>query len=309
MRTSREDGQTLVLSVLFLTVLLGMAAVVLDVGSWYRVDRAAQATADAAALAGAQALPGDPARAVALATEYAEKNGGAAGLKTTLSTKWVPNDTIRVEVTRPAEGFFSKVVGIDSVTVGARAAARTALIGEARYVAPIVVNEQHPMLQCTPSICHDETELTYHQLKSKTSSDGAGSFGFINLTGTSDNPGTSELGEWIRRGFDRHMKLGDYYARTGNAFSSSNIGDLLDARIGSDLLFPVYRTLDESGSNAQYEIVGWVVFHLTGLDLHGTNEKLFGYFKEAIWHGVQASGGGGPAGPVPLGARAVELVE
>ena len=57
MRIRSTQGQATVLTVVFLVVLLGMAALVLDVGSWYRAKRAAQSTADAAALAGAQALP------------------------------------------------------------------------------------------------------------------------------------------------------------------------------------------------------------------------------------------------------------
>ena len=59
MRARSDHGQATVLTVVFLVVLLGMAALVLDIGSWYRADRATQSTADAAALAGAQALPGD----------------------------------------------------------------------------------------------------------------------------------------------------------------------------------------------------------------------------------------------------------
>ena len=57
MRTRSDKGQATVLTLVFLVVLLGMAALVLDVGSWYRADRAVQSTADAAALAGAQKLP------------------------------------------------------------------------------------------------------------------------------------------------------------------------------------------------------------------------------------------------------------
>jgi hypothetical protein len=41
---SSESGQVVVLLVAFVPVLLGAAAMVLDVGSWYRADRAAQAT-------------------------------------------------------------------------------------------------------------------------------------------------------------------------------------------------------------------------------------------------------------------------
>ena len=72
----RERGQAAVLTVVFMIVLLGMAAAVLDVGSWYKEDRELQATMDAAALAGAQALPDDTAEASALAEQYSTTNGG-----------------------------------------------------------------------------------------------------------------------------------------------------------------------------------------------------------------------------------------
>ena len=73
MSSRRHDcGQAAVVTVLFLVVLLGMAAAVLDVGSWYREDRKLQATMDAAALAAAQALPDDPGAADALAQTPAQ---------------------------------------------------------------------------------------------------------------------------------------------------------------------------------------------------------------------------------------------
>ena len=62
-RHKQSSGQAYVITILFLAVLLAMAAAVLDIGSWYRADRSLQATVDAAALAGAQALPDGTASA------------------------------------------------------------------------------------------------------------------------------------------------------------------------------------------------------------------------------------------------------
>ena len=56
-RLRSERGQAAVLSVVFIAALLGAMAMVLDVGSWFREQRATQSAADAAALAAAQALP------------------------------------------------------------------------------------------------------------------------------------------------------------------------------------------------------------------------------------------------------------
>lgn len=308
-RLANERGQAMVMSVAFLTVLLGMSAIVLDVGSWYRADRHAQITADAAALAGAQALPDSYGTARSLALDYANKNEG--GLAES-AVQFPDSSTIRVTVQRPAPGFFSKLFGIDSVQVRAVASARVGPPSSALYVAPIVVNIDHPMLKCAPGCFGTETELEYYHLKTggggKTEPDGAGSFGFINLDGSDTNPGTSTLGDWIRYGFDKYMPANSNYpARTGNPFSSSNVGDVLQAKMneGDELLFPIYDKLTGSGSGAKYHIVGWVAFHLTGMDLSGTNEKLFGYFTHTIWQGVQGSSGSSYS----PGVGVVQLVE
>lgn len=304
-RHKHSCGQAYVLTILFLVVLLGMAAAVLDVGSWYRAHRALQATVDAAALAGAQALPEDSGKATALANEYATKNGGGA-MTVTFSTQVFPGDTINVEGTRPATGFFAKVFGVDSVTVRTHATARAGFPVQAKYVVPIVVDEKHEKLQCDPNPCAGSTELKYQHLKNNGSPDGSGNFGFINLTGEGGT-GTSDLENWITNGFDKYLGLGDYDARTGNPFSSSHIKDVLDARVGDIMLFPIYRKLSGSGTNAKYVIIGWAGFRLTGIDVKGNNEKLFGEFVTVTWDGIQASKASDA--PPNFGVKNVSLID
>src|SRR5262245_56913287 len=115
MRKNNERGQSMLITVVFMVVLLGFAALVIDVGSWYRAHRSAQSTADAAALAGAQVLP-DTGSASTLATQYVNKNpsGGGTGGTTsqiTITQQGCEPDPITVKVTRPAAGFFGKVFG------------------------------------------------------------------------------------------------------------------------------------------------------------------------------------------------------
>jgi Putative Flp pilus-assembly TadE/G-like len=301
----RQSGQATVMTVLFLVALIGITGAVLDVGSWFRADRKLQANSDAAALAGAQALPEDPGFATELALEYAGKNGGDVDAgDISFETTVLANDTIVIESERPADGVFTALFGIDSVEVHAEAAARTGVLSSALYVAPIVVNWKHQKLQCKPLPCFGEqTELEYYHLKTNGPSgpDGPGSFGFINLTGE-NNPGTSDLRNQILYGFDQYMDLGNYQARTGNPFSSA--GDALEERIGDELLFPVYKTLSGTGSNAEYEIIGWVGFVITDMQLQGNNEKLFGYFTRVIWKGIASQKAGTPN----FGAYAIEMI-
>jgi Putative Flp pilus-assembly TadE/G-like len=304
MTRHKQSGQAYVITVLFLAVLLAMAAAVLDIGSWYRADRNLQATVDAAALAGAQGLPDSTATASSLATQYANQNGGGT-MKVTFSTKVFPNDTITVSGSRPAPGFFSKVLGVNSVTVHATATARAGYPTQAKWVVPIVVDEHHPKLQCNPNPCSGPTQLVYQHFKQNGSPDGSGNFGFINLTGGSQ--GTSDLGNLIDNGWDQYMSLGDYDAITGNMFSSNNIGDKLEDRIGDVLLFPIYRKLTGSGTGAKYQIVGWAGFRLTGMDLHGNNEILLGEFVSVTWDGIQAEKASDA--PPDFGVTNVSLVD
>lgn len=313
-KNERQSGQATVITVLFMTVLIAMAAAVLDVGSWYRADRALQATVDAAALAGAQALPENPVQAELLALEYAEKNGGNVDVtEISLTSENFGVDTITVDAEAPTPGFFARLFGIDSVTVAARAKARAGGISEAKYVAPIVVDEKHPLLVCGEACWDTEVELKYQHLKKgggggggeDDGADGSGTFGFINLTGEG-GVGSSTLGDWILDGFTQYMPLGKYKTSTGNPFSSNNIKGALEIRDETTLLFPIYRTLTGSGDNAEYLIVGWVAFHLTGMNLAGNNEKIYGYFEEVIWDGILVDAG---PGSLLTGVKAVELVE
>jgi hypothetical protein len=315
-RHKSNCGQAYVLTILFLVVLLAMAAAVLDVGSWYRAHRSLQATVDAAALAGAQALPQSTGEASTLATEYASKNGGG-DMTVTFSTKVFANDTITVEGKRPAPGFFSKVFGLDSVTVRTTASARAGYPKAAKWVAPIVVNVNHPMLQpCGGEPpCESETTLEYDNMNNpgggKGKDDGnagAGSFGFINLTGEG-GVGSSDLGDWISEGFDEYLYANeDYNVSTGNPFSSSNIEAALDVKLaeGQALLFPIYDKLTGTGDNAKYHIVGFVAFVISDIDFQGTNEILHGHFTEITWDGILAESGG--EAPPDFGVRSVSLV-
>jgi hypothetical protein len=303
-RHKQSGGQAYVITILFLAVLLAMAAAVLDIGSWYRADRSLQATVDAAALAGAQALPDGTASASTLASQYAAKNGGGT-MNITFESQVFPDDTITVTGSRPAPGFFSKMLGINSVTVHATASARAGYPTQAKWVIPIVVDEKHPKLQCNPNPCSGATQLVYQHFKANGSPNGAGNFGFINLT--DGHSGTSDLGDLIENGWDQYMGLGDYDAITGNMFSSSHIGDNLEARIGDVLLFPIYRKLTGGGTGAKYEIVGWAGFRLTGLDLHGSNEILLGEFVSVTWDGIQAERASDA--PPDFGVTNVSLVE
>jgi uncharacterized membrane protein len=121
-----EHGQVLVLSTLFMVVLLGMAAFVIDIGRLASNRRQLQNAADAGALAGALELPARPSDAEAVARTWTGKNGSAGGEVTeaTAFTTTTATDTIRVRLARSVPYTFGRVLGLDAKTMTAKATVR-----------------------------------------------------------------------------------------------------------------------------------------------------------------------------------------
>jgi hypothetical protein len=306
-----ESGQAFVLMALSLVVIMGMAALVVDVGNWYHTKRRLQGTADAAALAGAQLLPTDSVGAQAMALNYAGKNGGdVAGSDIAVTSTVVADDTIGVRARKTDAGFFGGVLGIASADISARAKARVGPPLKAKYVAPMVVFCDHPLIHN----CNGDSEPDFgvnHPTTMDYDPMGApGAYGMLNLDGGGGAVGSSDEANWILHGFDKYLGIGDYRSDPGAKFSSSNIQDALQARMGTVLLFPVFKQLDGQGQNAVYEIIGWIGFHLTAFEVHGNNATLHGYFTEFIAQGILAGSGGGDGGPSSsFGVKSIQLIE
>jgi hypothetical protein len=134
-RPQEERGQVIVLVVVMLVVLLGFAALVVDVGYAYYAHRSLQASADAAALAGAQELP-NSAAAIAMAQSYSSSTGSKNarpninGVTTTVTTRCIvslggcdPMNAVVVLEKAPTKTFFAGLLGIGTFTIKAKATA------------------------------------------------------------------------------------------------------------------------------------------------------------------------------------------
>jgi Flp pilus assembly protein TadG len=132
-RLDDERGQTMIVAVMFLAILLGFCALVLDVGHAYLAQRRLQSSVDAAALAGADSLP-NLAAANASAGQYG--NGGSNtpdgvdNVTMTVSTKCltgVPGCTtansVTVKETGAVNTFFGGLFGVPKFNVDAQATA------------------------------------------------------------------------------------------------------------------------------------------------------------------------------------------
>jgi len=124
--------------VMFLIVVLGGLGMVLDLGNGYFQRQSVQNVADAAALAGAEAIPTGTWSAAA--TQYAtlnDRTGDQVGVA------YNGSDSVTVKVTRTVPTFVLGVFGISQITVTRSATATIAAIGQVNgHVAPYAVTQQ-----------------------------------------------------------------------------------------------------------------------------------------------------------------------
>jgi hypothetical protein len=136
-----------------------------------------------------------------------------------------------------------------------------------------------------------------------------GGFMIIDLdTAAGGTTGASTVADWITRGYDAYLPLGDYPSDTGAKWNNGQIQGAISGRYGTDLLFPVYDKVSGTGSGALYQIVGWASFHVSSTTAGGSSGQIAGYFDRVIWNGIVSSKG--PKKTIPdLGVHSVALID
>ncbi len=127
-----------------------MAALVLDVGSWFRAQRAdagGRGRGRARRRAGAAREPRQ--RQTPRRRQYVDKNGGGTATVTVLDASCLPNDTVarRAWSARDARASSPRSSASTPSTSAAKRERRArAALDRARWAAPIAVDETHPLL-------------------------------------------------------------------------------------------------------------------------------------------------------------------
>jgi Flp pilus assembly protein TadG len=134
-RALEETGVAVVLVAIMMIVFLGMAAMAIDIGSFYGAQKHAQSAADSAALAAAQ----DIAAGTTGTTLTTDVNTLVArndpGATATITTPYNGNaGQVKVSISSTSPTFFGKFLGVSSANIGASAAAGAGTSGGAAAV-------------------------------------------------------------------------------------------------------------------------------------------------------------------------------
>ncbi len=128
---TQPRGQILIIFAFMLTILLGMAAFVVDLAWIWSNQLQVQRAADAGALAGVVHLPNDPNGGIAAARSETRKNGYTNNVNAEIVANPDPSFSRRmiVTVSAPVDTFFMGLFGFNEVTV-----TRTS---RAEYILPV----------------------------------------------------------------------------------------------------------------------------------------------------------------------------
>jgi hypothetical protein len=275
----REDGATLVLVALGMSVFMGMAAVVTDVGMVFLAKTKLTNALDAAVLAGAQELPANPVAAKATALNYLALNGEDPNTVEVIFEN--DNKALTVKGKRTVKLFFAKFLGKETSEVAASSKGVVGTIIGMNGVVPLSIQEQNLIFG--------------HEYILKSGTSDTGWFGPIALGGN----GAKVYLLNLESSYNGYLKVGDTLpTEPGNMSGPTEEG--IEYRINQDphypkctpteykrscpriIYLPVVSPPDGGGSSA-VTIKGFAAFLVTDAEVGAGNESIVrGYFLNEI---------------------------
>lgn len=244
-----EEGAIAVMVALLMVVLLGVAALVVDLGMVYAERAQLQNGADAAALAIAQDCSlgncGNPAStARELANQNSNDGASAAAPVLTGNTVTVRTSTLTKDGATAVRHWFAPVLGIDATAVSAVAKASW---GSPSKASVFPFTAPKCMFDAAPS-GESATEIWITKDSTCTGANGAtlpGAFGWLDEDDKKSCRASVDIDQVIE---------GD------PGKSAPQNCDGLD---GSAILLPVYVSKSGNGNNVDYVIDGFAAFRVT----------------------------------------------
>lgn len=301
----------MVITALALTVLVGMSALVIDIGLLFLTRTELARAADAAALAGAsRVLEGD-----GVAKQEAVKYLKANGMDDANPIIKVDNQERKVDIklSKQVNFFFAPIFGKKSSAVSVRARAINASITGVKGVVPVGLSEEQHQ-----QITNDIRYILKWSSEQTTNEAGKGNFGVLDFT--SGGGGATDYQNYAAYGYQEFTRVGDLItAETGNMSGPTIKGfknridrcglqeqcnwDNYEVDCPRVITIPVYRVVSGSGSNLTYQIVGFASFWIEEVGNNGINSYVAGYFIRRYLPGEVASG------QVDYGLRSVKLIK
>ena len=283
-----ESGQSLIAFSIFLTILIGILGLVLDLGYSNVIQKRMQMAADAAALAGARDLAAGESESTAISRM--QQILAANKADTSLSSYTVTNGSVTevmAIVTVPT--LVSGLFGIDEIEIDAYASAATGQIQESDNLMPFITQEDDWVVGQPVTLMGDKN--------------GPGNFGWVRWAG--QNPSTPTLRSNIDNPSQSDtVAIGDRVnGHPGVSFNP--VQGNLNAWIGKTVTVILYDPAETqgNGNNLTYKTRGFAYFVITGTHSHGNDSEIYGTFVSKVTIGGTINPG------VTTGAQGIALLK
>lgn len=294
----KEQGNVAIIVTLSLSVLIGMGALVADVGVLYARHAHLQNALDAAALAGVQELPQNTDGAMAVATAYAAENG-VSGISVEFRSG---NAEIVVRAEESVPAYLATIWGIKESTIGASSRAIMVPPQSLSGAVPLSVEEQdfvygeeYTLKSGANGDHEDEDEDDFTR---------GGWFGALELSGN----GARDYETDLAHGYQGTLSIGQVLeVKHGNMSgpTSRGISERLDRdtrvprntfadfdRDAPEIIYlPIVKVLSRNGNSVhEAEIIGFAAFFLEGVEGNGVDSVVRGRFLRTVVTRGQAGG-------------------
>ena len=280
-----QKGAAVAVIAISMTAMIGFAALVIDGGNLYLNKTRLVNLADAAALAGAQDLPGDPQSAIASAYSYAAQNGMSNDtIDVTISND---NTIVTVNASRTVPFFFAQIFHMNSSNVSARAAAAIKPITGVGNIVPFGIVKQ--------PFKYNQT----YTLKAGGGSGYNGNYAALALGGT----GSTIYEGNITNGYKGQLLI-DKLVTTETGVMSGATSKGVKARMEQDkyatfetmeknspriLTVPIIESLEVNG-RGEVLVVGFAAFFLEDIGGNGHENYVTGKFIQTVVLGDTGTG-------------------
>ena len=279
-RLNEDDGAVAVIVAVTLVVMLGMGALVMDVGNLYWERRQLQAGADAGALAAAHDLAegGTESVAKSSARSFADQNN-TRGAYVDVDGEGFDFDPVAQEVTvtaetgdyedrAPLESWLARVIGVDSYATVASATAAYGPLGSAATL-PITFSycEWESLVGDVndPNLPTEAKTLNFFVPGGEDCKGPAGHYapaGWGWLATNDEGTCTADVSQ------------GEVPGQQGQGVPSFGDGcteSYFESLVGETVLMPIFENVTGQGNNVVYTILGFAAVEIQAYNLHPGN--------------------------------------
>jgi hypothetical protein len=301
-RAEREEGVVIIIVAVSMVMILGGAALTVDLGNAWQSQRQLHTASDAAALSAGEAYAFDGDGCTSIAGSFVSGNDtSSTPIRCQQANGTAPySGYVTVGASKPVEWHFANAT---SKTIHSQTSAEWGLPASADGMRPFALCENYPPF--SDWMENHGTESGTIQIPFTNGNLGCqnspGNWAFLDFDGTSG--GANDLKDWFANGYPDPVNFPSNIApQTGHV---SSLQSTLQALVDAGTVFPiaVYDLVSGTGNNAIYHAVGVVKVKLVAFNITGSPSGQYMTFKFEPGFVTGRCSGSGP----DTGARVVTI--